>query len=326
MFRLFNITAATIAFVTFLLSCGISSNPAPITVYDSILQVSLPLPQGWRPEGTAKQAGFHMQSFTGPSVDVPERQGIRVQLMVGPMPANSTLDVLASRYIGQRLVQDSRPYDLYGFKGRTWLMISNDKEEQARLMLADVKGVLYGIYVIGEARTLQAFEFALSAIWSDFAIERSEFFEVYEAPGGAVTIRHPRSWERISSVAKPGQSLFVSFRSAPLAVETDGTSVHATLGVTVNRVEPDVTLETFYAVRVDEMGDNYRIIDHQLLDGNRAISTLYHIETQLSDFLERTIYVVRDGKSFVYSFNCRSRLYHAIEPWINEMVEGIDLG
>ncbi len=309
-----------------MLSCRIRSEPAPITVYDSVLQVSLPLPQGWRPDGAAQQAGFHLQNFTGPSVDVPERQGIRVQLMAGPMPANATLGAIADRYIGEREVRDDRPYDLHGFEGRTWFMTSTDEEEEARLMLADVKGTLYGIYVLGEARTLQAYDFALDAIWDDFSIERREFFELYEAPGGDVTVRHPRSWERVSSAVKPGQSLFVSFRSAPLAVETDGMSVHATLGVTVNRVEPDVTLESFYAARTEELGDNYRLIDHQVLEGNAGISTLYHIETQLAEFLERTIYVVRDDKSFIYSFNCRSRLYRAIEPWIDEMVAGFDLG
>ena len=43
--------------------------------------------------------------------------------------------------------------------------------------------------------------------------------------------------------------------------------------------------------------------------------------SQLSQYLERTVYVVRDGKSFIYKFNCRNRVYYAIEPWIDEIVK-----
>ena len=43
---------------------------------------------------------------------------------------------------------------------------------------------------------------------------------------------------------------------------------------------------------------------------------------QLADYLERTVYFVKDGKSFIYKFNTRNQVYRAIEPWIDEMVRG----
>ncbi len=58
------------------------------------------------------------------------------------------------------------------------------------------------------------------------------------------------------------------------------------------------------------------------MEGLSAISTLYHVETQLAEYLERTVYAVRDGKSFIYKFNCRNKVYPAIEPWIDEIVKG----
>ena len=100
----------------------------------------------------------------------------------------------------------------------------------------------------------------------------------------------------------------------------EGTTVHATLEVTVRRVEEDVTVESFYAVRSEELGDNYRLLSHRSLAELGAISTLYHVETQLADYLERTVYYVSDGKSFVFKFNTRNQVYHAIEPWIDEIV------
>ena len=42
----------------------------------------------------------------------------------------------------------------------------------------------------------------------------------------------------------------------------------------------------------------------------------------LAEYLERTVYAVRDGKTFIYKFNCRNQVYHAIEPWIDEIVKG----
>src|SRR3972149_5367689 len=69
-----------------LVSCELRSKPALITVYSPTLQVSFPLPQGWTADEAVEQAGFHMQTFTGRSIDVPERPGIRLQIMAGPMP------------------------------------------------------------------------------------------------------------------------------------------------------------------------------------------------------------------------------------------------
>ena len=53
-----------------------------------------------------------------------------------------------------------------------------------------------------------------------------------------------------------------------------------------------------------------------------AISILYHVETQMAEYLERTVYAVRDGKSFIIKFNCRNQIYRAIEGWVDEIVDG----
>src|SRR5262245_24217167 len=78
-------------------ACELRSKPPLITVYSPTLHVSFPLPQGWSADEAVQQAGFHMQTFTGRSVDVPERAGIRLQIMAGPMPDGS-LDDVAGRY------------------------------------------------------------------------------------------------------------------------------------------------------------------------------------------------------------------------------------
>jgi hypothetical protein len=186
----------------------------------------------------------------------------------------------------------------------------------------DVEGTLYGLFARGEAPTMDSYGDALDRAWSGYSLEKSKYFAVYEAPGGDVVIRHPKSWERTQTVTKPGESLFVGFRSPPLAVEKDGATVHATLEVTVNQATPDLTIEKFYAARTETLGDTYRLLEHHSLEGLSAISTLYHVETQLAEYLERTVYAVRDGKSFIYKFNCRNQVYRAIEPWIDEVVKG----
>ena len=45
-----------------------------------------------------------------------------------------------------------------------------------------------------------------------------------------------------------------------------------------------------------------------------------NVETQLAEYLERTVYAVRDGKSVMYKFNCHKPVYRAIEPWIDELL------
>jgi hypothetical protein len=307
-----------------LVSCELRSKPALITVYNPTLQVSFPLPQGWTADEAVEQAGFHMQTFTGRSVDVPERAGIRLQIMAGPMPDGS-LDEVATRYRRELQVDGEEGWVFGGYEGKTWRFVSEDGEERSRLALVNVEGTLYGLFARGEAKTMDAYREALDQTWAAYSLERSKYFEVYDAPGGDVLdvfIRHPKSWERTQIVSSPGKSLFVGFRSPPLAVENDGTTVHATLEVTVNQAPPNLTVEKFYAARTEILGDTYPLLEHESMEGLSAISTLYDVETQLAEYLERTVYAVRDGKSFIYKFNCRKQVYRAIEPWIDEIVKG----
>jgi hypothetical protein len=304
-----------------LVGCELRSKPALITVYNPTLAVSFPLPQGWTADAAIEQAGFHMQTFTGKSVDVPERAGIRLQIMAGPMP-EGTLEEVATRYRRELEVEKEEDYAFVGHKGKSWRFVSSDREEKSRLALVDVDGTLYGLFARGEAPTMDSYGDALDRAWSGYSLERAKYFDVFEAPGGDVVIRHPKSWERTQTVTNPGESLFVGFRSPPLAVEKDGATVHATLEVTVNKAAPDLTIEKFYAARTETLGDYYRLLEHHSMEGLSAISTLYHVETQLAEYLERTIYAVRDGKTYIYKFNCRNQVYRAIEPWIDEMVKG----
>jgi hypothetical protein len=303
-----------------LLGCELRSKPALITVYNPTLQVSFPLPQGWSADAAIEQAGFHMQTFTGKSVDVPERAGIRLQIMAGPMP-QGTLEEVATRYRRELQVEREEDYVFVGHKGKSWRFVSGDGEEKSRLALVDVEGTLYGLFARGEAATMDSYGDALDRAWSGYSLEKAKYFDVFEAPGGDVVIRHPKSWERTQTVTNP-ESLFVGFRSPPLAVEKDGATVHATLEVTVNQAASDLTIEKFYEARTETLGDTYRLLEHHSLEGLSAISTLYHVETQLAEYLERTVYAVRDGKSFIYKFNCRNQVYRAIEPWIDEVVKG----
>jgi len=304
-----------------LAACELRSKPPLITVYSPTLQVSFPLPQGWTADEAVEQAGFHMQTFTGRSVDVPERAGIRLQIMAGPMPSGP-LEEVAARYRRELQVEGEEEYVFADRKGKSWRFVSEDGEERSRLALVDVEGTLYGLFARGEAPTMEAYREALDRTWAGYSLERSRYFVVYEAPGRDVLIRHPESWERTQTVTNPGESLFVGFRSPPLAVEKDGTTVHATLEVTVNQAAPDLTVEKFYAARTETLGDYYRLLEHESLEGVSAVSTLYHVETQLAEYLERTVFAVRDGKTFIYKFNCRNQVYRAIEPWIGEMVKG----
>ncbi len=299
--------------------CDLTPKPALITVYSPSLEVSFPLPQGWTADEATTQAGFSMQTFTGRSVDVPDRPGIRVQILAGPMPSDGIAEV-SRRFRGELNVDFERAATLADREATEWGFVSADEEESSRLLLADVDDTLYGLFVRGEARTLTAYGDALDRMFKEFSVERSQFFDTYEAPGGKIRIKHPRSWTRTHAAASGGESLFVGFRSPPLAVELEGTTVHATLEVSVNKVEPDKTVESFYAERTELLGDNYRLVRHETLDDVRAISTLYYVETQLVDYLERTVYFVHDGISYIYKLNARNQVYYAVEPWIDEIV------
>jgi len=291
-----------------------------VTVYSPLLAISIPIPAGWSTE-IGSQAGFKMQIFTGPSVDVPERPGIRVQVMTGPIPDGVTVDEIAERYVEGQEVSLARGYSLHGFAGKSWYFLSQDGAEQSRLMLTPIEGILYGIYAHGEAGTVESYGTVLDAMWNQFSVEREPFFETYSRPELSLQFRHPRSWNKTKSLGEAGKSFFVGFRSPALAKEEAGTSIHATLEVSVNTLSPGTTLEAFYTERTEALGDNYRLVRHEQVAGGKGISNLYGTETQLASYLERTFYFVHDGNSFVYKFIVQNVVYTQIEPWIEEIAK-----
>jgi len=308
---------AWVPLVALSVACGRDAGPA-ITVYSQSLGVSLPVPAGWSTE-VGSQGGFLMQIFTGPSVDVPERAGIRVQVMTGPMPAGGDVGELSTRYTeGQRIVEEG-DYTLHGHAGKTWSFVSEDGEASSRLALVPVNGSLYGIYVHGEAPTVEAYGPALDAMWDRFSVESVAFFETYSRPEFALQFRYPRSWQRTSSLSEPGKSHFVAFLSPPLAMDEAGATIHATLEVSVNGVEPGTTLEGFYTQRTEQLGDNYRLVRHAAVNEGTGLSVLYSTETQLASYLERTYYFVEGNRSYVFKFIAQNLVYYEIESWIDEI-------
>ena len=290
-----------------------------ITVYVPDIAVSLPLPQGWT-SASDQQGGFRMTTFTGPSVDVPDRDGIQVQVMAGPVPSGSSLREVAERYyIGGQTVLSEEPFPVGGAEGIAWTFEFDRRPQAGRLLLLEAGDLLYGVFTTGEARSIQAYGPTLDRMYSGFSLETSGYFEVYRDAVFDVEIRHPRSWTRSHVLRDSDTTLFVGFRSAPLAVEAGGATVHATLELTVEQAEPGVTLESFYSEAVESLGENYRMLRHDIFDDGRGIAVLYSVETQLADYLEWVIYNLVDGRTYLYRFHCRNRLYRAVEPWFAEI-------
>ena len=303
-------------------SCRDDGQPRLITVYVPDIAVSLPLPQGWH-SAANQQGGFRMTTFTGPSVDVPERDGIQVQVMAGPALAGSSLREVADRfYIGEQTVLSERAFRLGADEGFLWTFAWERRPQSGRLLLIQIEDVLYGVFATGEARSVQAYGPTLDRMYEGFSIESAGYFDLYEDPAFHLALRYPKSWTRSHFLRQAEESLFVGFRSGPLAVDADGTTVHATLEVTVSKAEPDTTLEGFYSAAAESLGENYRMLRHDILDDGRGIAVLYSVETQLADYLEWVIYNLVDDRTYLYRFHCRNVLYRAIEPWLAEIAAG----
>lgn len=303
-------------------ACRDAGQPRLITVYVPDIAVSLPLPQGWT-SAADQQGGFRMTTFTGPSVDVPERDGIQVQVMAGPAPAGQSLREVADRfYIGEQTVLSEEPFQFGAAEGFVWTFEWERRPQSGRLLLIALDGVLYGVFATGEARSVLAYGPTLDRLYDGFSIESSGYFDTYEDPAFDLSLRYPRSWTRSHFLRQAEETLFVGFRSGPLAVDADGTTVHATLEVTVSRAGPEATLESFYSAAAESLGENYRMLRHDILDGGGGIAVLYSVETQLADYLEWVIYNLVDGRTYLYRFHCRNGLYRAIQPWLAEIASG----
>lgn len=305
--------------VALAVSCTDSAQPRLITVYLSDIAVSLPLPQGWS-SASDQQGGYRMTTFSGPSVDVPERDGIQVQVMAGPAPSGQTIREVADRfYIGEQRVLSEEPFRFGGSEGFQWTFEWESRPQSGRLLLLRIEGTLYGVFTTGEARSVEAYGPTLDRMYEGFTIEKAEYFEVYRDDPLDLSVHYPRSWSRSHFLRQPGGSLFVGFRSGALAVAGDGMTVHATLEVTVRPAEPGQTLEGFYSAAAESLGENYRMLRHDILGDGRGIAVLYALETQHADYLEWVVYNLVGGRTYLYRFHCQNRLYRAIEPWLTEI-------
>ena len=299
--------------------CPDSGRLRLITVYVPDIAVSLPLPQGWS-SASSQQGGYQMTTFAGPSVDVPERDGVQVQVMAGPAPPGQTLREIADQfYIGDQIVLSEEPFRIGSDEGLLWTFEWERRPQAGRLLLLETDGVLYGVFATGEARSILAYGPTLDRMYDGFSIESAGYFDTYEDPDFDLALRYPQSWTRSHFLREPGETLFVGFRSGPLAVDDDGATVHAILEVTVSNAEPGVTLESFYSTAAENLGENYRMLRHDILEDGRGIAVLYSVETQLADYLEWVIYNMVDDRTYLYRFHCRNRLYRAIQPWLAEI-------
>ena len=317
--RRFRLARTILAGGVLLASCGGAGQPRLITVYIPEIGVSLPLPQGWT-SASDQQGGYRMTTFSGPSVDVPERDGIQVQVMAGPAPTGQTLEEVAQRfYIGEQRVLSEQAYRFGDSEGFLWTFQWERRPQSGRLLLIMIEEVLYGIFTTGEARSVLAYGPTLDRMYDGFSIEKAAFFAVYRDEPFGLEIHYPRSWSRSHFLRQADESLFVGFRSGPLAVGDDGTTVHATLEVTVRQAEPNATLEGFFSAAAESLGENYRMLRHDIFDDGRGIGVLYALETQHADYLEWVIYNLVDGRTYLYRFHCQNRLYRAIQPWLAEI-------
>jgi hypothetical protein len=291
-----------------------------ITVYNAAMRVSVPAPRGWASEA-GSQGGFDMQNFTGPDVASPEQAGVVVQVMVGPAPSGATLEQLSSNYTANQKIAGEENFDFHSGPGRLWRFSAPDGSRSYLLMLALRQERVYGVYVRASPGNLEAHRAAIDEMLRGLALEVPEFWKAYERPDFGLRLKHPPSWKLTPSVSQPGKAFFVGFRSPALAADEGGGTVHATLEVTVAETARDTTLERFYAERVEMLGDNYRLLEHQTLREGGLICDLYGIETQLANYLEKTYYFVESGRSYVFKFNVPSAIYRQIEPWIADIAD-----
>ena len=274
------------------------------------MKVAVTAPKGWTTE-TGKQSGFLMHSFKAPD------GGAVVQIMTGPLPEDVSLAAIAERYGAGQRPRGEEAFTLHGFPGKVWSF------EGARVLLVPIDDRLYGAYAHGER--VESEQRTVDALFRGISVEEPRFFQTYDRPESGFRLKHPVSWSAARSLSQPGKAFFVSFRSPAIAVDEQGSTVHATLEVNVGAVGETETLESYYAKRVKLLEDNFRIVEHARIKEGKAIADLYASETQLASYLEKVVYFVGNGKSYVFKFNVIQPVYRTIEPWIDDIVTTFEL-
>jgi hypothetical protein len=311
--------AAAIAAVLLALACGGRTRESFVTYFNGDHGVSLRHPAGWRGD-QAEQDGMWYRYFLAPPSGA-QRSPVSVALLAGPMGV--ALETYAESYLAGNSVASTRPEERQGITGKSWSFSSADGKTSYRLLLLAQSGKVVGLYAQGDAESVAKHGATLDEMYSSLTVERPDLYPVTEFKGQQASLGIPSSWRETRRFSGGG-TLVANYVSPPLAVDTGGQAVHASLAVTFEAVPESGGLEQYYEATRRRLGENFQVRSHASFKGG-------YVDTMRTETPVQVSYVKRysfadAGRGCSLSFEAREDVFPRASRWADYIVSTLRFG
>jgi hypothetical protein len=291
-----------------------------VTYFNGDHGVSLRHPASWRTD-QAEQEGVWYRYFLAPPAGAQKRSPVSVTLLSGP--AMGSLDEYAERYLAGHNVVAASPDERQGVKGKSWVFASSDGATRYRLLLFGLGAKVVGLYAQGDAAGFDQQAAAIDEIWSSLTFERPERYPRREWTAQKTSLGIPDSWRETRHFSGAG-TLLAQYVSPALATDKDRGTVHASLSVTLEKVQDQGGLEPYYQSTRERLGENFQVLSHAAFKGGYV--DVMRIETPLAMSYVKRYYFARAGRGCSLSFEAREDVYPRASRWADYIASTVRFG
>jgi hypothetical protein len=250
-----------------------------------------------------------------------QRSPVSVALLAGPMAV--PLETYAESYLAGNKVASSRPEERQGIPGKSWVFSSADAKTSYRLLLLSQSGKVVGLYAQGEADAFAKHAADLDEMWSSLTVERPDLYPVTEFRAQQASLGVPPSWRETRRFSGGG-TLVANYVSPPLAVDTGGQAVHASLAVTFEAVPEGAGLNEYYATTRQRLGDNFQVRSHASFRGGYV--DIMRTETPVEASFVKRYYFASAGRGCSLSFEAREDIFPRTSRWADYIASTLRFG
>jgi hypothetical protein len=291
-----------------------------VTYFNGDHGVSLRHPASWRTD-QAEQEGVWYRYFLAPPLAPQNRSPVSVTLLAGP--AAGTLDDYAQRYLAGHTLGTTRAEERQGLAGKSWVFASADGATRYRLLLFGPGEKVVGLYMQGDAAVFEKQATALEEIWLSLTFERPERYPRREWAEQKASLGIPDSWRETRQFSGGG-TLLAQYVSPALATDKGRGTVHASLSVTLEKVEEEGGLEPYYLSTRQRLGDNFQVVSHASFKGGYV--DVMRTETPVAISYIKRFYFADAGRGCSLSFEAREDVFPRASRWADYIASTLRFG
>jgi hypothetical protein len=294
-------------------SCRRTAHEPLLTYFNGEYGVSLQYPAGWRGE-QAQQEGIWYRYFQAPPSGTKRQSELSVTLLAG----TGDVEGLAQRYLKDNTLSASGDETRQGARGKWYAFKSADGSTRQSLLLVQEGGRVFGVHALGTTPQFEANRRLLEEMAHSFTLERAVSYPVEAEPKFGFSVGLPASWRETRSFSGGG-SLLKQWTSPPLALESNQTTVHLSLTLSVEPLPASADLDAFYQRTRAKLGDGFKVLSHTPWQGGYV--DVMHTETPVSVARIKRFYRVDGGNGYSLVFEARDDVFPRVTRWC-DMIAG----